>query len=63
MHSPVTIFQSEYMTPVLDRRPGSTTSSNTMPPPAGGGGGNTMPDSNEQLKYENNRLKLALAQR
>ena len=44
-------LQSEYMTPVLDRRPGSS-------------GGNTMPDSaSEQLKYENNRLKLALAQR
>lgn len=57
----VIFLQSEYMTPVLDRRPGSSTGNpmpgNTMP-------SNTMPDSaSEQLKYENNRLKLALAQR
>ena len=28
-----------------------------------GTSGNSMPDNNNQLKYENDRLKIALAQR
>lgn len=39
------------MTPMLDRRPGG----GTNPPP--------VTDGNGQLKYENDRLKIALAQR
>lgn len=38
------------MTPMLDRRPGS-------------GINPSVPDGNGQLKYENDRLKIALAQR